>query len=78
MKTIGAYEAKTRLSALLDEVALGEKITITKNGRPVAVLTPATDQAGDAAAVVAALRAFGKGRRLGRATVRSLIDEGRS
>jgi prevent-host-death family protein len=41
MKTIGAYEAKTRLSRFLDEVAEGETMTITKHGTPVAQLVPA-------------------------------------
>jgi prevent-host-death family protein len=37
---IGAYEAKTRLPALLERVARGEKFTITKHGRPIARLVP--------------------------------------
>ncbi len=37
---IGAYEAKTRLAALLDRVENGETLTITRNGRPVAWLVP--------------------------------------
>jgi prevent-host-death family protein len=40
MRTVGAFEAKTNLSRLLDEVAAGETITITKNGVPVAELRP--------------------------------------
>jgi len=40
LKTIGAYEAKTHLPRLLDEVARGETITITKHGVPVARLVP--------------------------------------
>ncbi|MDQ3779529.1 MAG: type II toxin-antitoxin system prevent-host-death family antitoxin [Chloroflexota bacterium] len=43
MKTVGAYEAKTHLSQLLDEVAAGESITITRHGVPVARLVPPTD-----------------------------------
>ncbi|WP_431269331.1 type II toxin-antitoxin system Phd/YefM family antitoxin [Dankookia sp. P2] len=39
--SIGAYEAKTHLSALLDRVARGESLTITRNGKPVARLVPA-------------------------------------
>ncbi len=39
---IGAYEAKTNLNRLLDEVAGGEAVTITKHGVPVAVLSPAS------------------------------------
>ncbi|MDE0374018.1 MAG: type II toxin-antitoxin system Phd/YefM family antitoxin [Rhodospirillales bacterium] len=40
METIGAYEAKTHLSSLLDRVARGESLTITRHGKPVARLVP--------------------------------------
>ena len=40
MKSVGSYEAKTHLPRLLDEVEKGERITITKHGRPVAILVP--------------------------------------
>ena len=40
MREIGTFEAKTHLSALLEEVARGETIVITKRGRVVARLTP--------------------------------------
>jgi len=43
MRTVGAYEAKTHLSELLEEVARGESITITKHGVPVARLVPTTE-----------------------------------
>ena len=33
MESVGAYEAKTRLAELLDRVARGEEIRITRNGR---------------------------------------------
>ena len=47
MRTIGAYEAKTHLPQLLERVSRGERITITKHGRPVARLVPAdTDDYG--------------------------------
>ncbi|MBV9521580.1 MAG: type II toxin-antitoxin system Phd/YefM family antitoxin [Alphaproteobacteria bacterium] len=38
---IGAYEAKTHFSQLLERAEKGERITITKHGRPVAMLVPA-------------------------------------
>lgn len=38
--TIGAFEAKTHLPRLLERVARGESLTITKHGRPVARLVP--------------------------------------
>jgi prevent-host-death family protein len=40
METIGAFEAKTHLSSLLDRVAKGERITITRHGIPAALLVP--------------------------------------
>ncbi|MDE0523021.1 MAG: type II toxin-antitoxin system prevent-host-death family antitoxin [Boseongicola sp.] len=40
MRELGAFEAKTHLSALLESVQSGEHITITKRGRPVAQLVP--------------------------------------
>lgn len=41
MSTIGAYEAKTKFSELLERVEKGERVTITKHGRPVAEMVPA-------------------------------------
>jgi prevent-host-death family protein len=37
---IGAFEAKNKLSALLDRVEQGEEIVITRHGKPVAKLVP--------------------------------------
>ncbi len=37
---IGVFEAKNRLSELLDRAARGEEVVITKHGRPLAQLTP--------------------------------------
>jgi prevent-host-death family protein len=77
MITCGAFEAKTHLSALLDKVAAGEEVVITKHGRPVARLIPA-DQAtrNDVDATIAQLRALRAGARLGTGW-KVLRDEGR-
>ncbi len=40
MDEVGAFDAKNRLSALLDKVEHGEEIVITRRGRPVAKLVP--------------------------------------
>jgi prevent-host-death family protein len=40
MIEVGAFEAKTHLSALLDKVHAGQEILITKRGRAVARLVP--------------------------------------
>ncbi|MCX6593680.1 MAG: type II toxin-antitoxin system prevent-host-death family antitoxin [Acidobacteria bacterium] len=36
--TVGAFEAKTKLSELLDRVERGEEVLITRHGTPVARL----------------------------------------
>jgi prevent-host-death family protein len=78
MRTIGAYEAKTHLSRLLDEVAGGETITITKHGVPVAKLMPPDGAPRrDVGEVIEALREFRKGKTLGGISIRELIEEGR-
>jgi prevent-host-death family protein len=79
METVGAYEAKTHLPRLLDRVARGEEIRITRNGRPIARLVPeSAEEAPDIKAVIAEMREFRKGHRLGDdLTIRQLIDEGR-
>ncbi len=39
MKQVNLYEAKTHLSALVDEAAAGEEIVIAKNGKPLVKMT---------------------------------------
>jgi prevent-host-death family protein len=39
--SVGAFQAKTHFSQLLERAAKGEEITITKHDRPVARLVPA-------------------------------------
>ncbi len=41
MITIGAFQAKTHFSMLLDRVAGGEEVVITKHGKPVARMVAA-------------------------------------
>lgn len=78
MTTVGVYEAKTRLPELLGRVAQGERVTITRHGKPIAALIPAAAaRARPVKEVIAGLRAFRKGRRRGRTTVRVMIAHGR-
>lgn len=78
MKTVGAYEAKTHLPKLLELVAGGEKITITKHGVPVAVLQPADSSRGKPVGeVIEQLKRFRAGRCLGALSIRDMIEEGR-
>lgn len=80
MKSVGAYEARTHLSRLLDEVAAGETITITKHGSPVAQLVPPGGKS--QAEVDAAIDAIHEFRareniRLNGLTIKEMIEEGR-
>ncbi len=78
MRTIGAYEAKTHLARLLDDVAGGETITITRHGVPIAELRPARATGRRRPEeVIAAIRSARKGITLGTDSLRTLIDEGR-
>ncbi len=78
MLSVGAYEAKTHLPRLLDRVAKGETITITKHGVPIAMLVPAPEaRQKNIHEVIAAFRELRRGRTLGGITIRELIDEGR-
>lgn len=40
MKTVNVSEAKARISQLLDLVAIGEEVLITRAGKPIAKLIP--------------------------------------
>ena len=79
MVTVGSFEAKTHLSALLERVIQGERITITKRGVPIVMLVPiesATER--NRKQVIDAIKEFGRGRKLPSGeTVRDLIEEGR-
>jgi len=45
MARVGVHEAKTHLSRLLQRVAAGEEIVITRGGEPVARLVPIENDA---------------------------------
>lgn len=77
MITVGAFEAKTHLSALLDKVAEGEEVLITKHGKPVARMVKAEASSREEAGLaIAKLKALRVGVTLD-LDWRSLRDEGR-
>ena len=84
MVSVTALEAKTRFGKLLERVARGEEIVITKHERPVARLIPEGER--DLKPVrkaVAGLRELQKkiklrgGKKLTLQEIRSAIEEGR-
>jgi len=83
IKEVPVFEAKTRLSELLDAVEKGEQVTITRRGVAVARLVPpaaarraAASQRQRVAETFAQLREQRAGVRLD-APLRELIAEGR-
>jgi prevent-host-death family protein len=80
MREIGAFEAKNRLGTLLDWVANGEDVLITRHGKAIARLVPATPTFDRARARQAArgLLEASRGAKLGgRVTIKELVNEGR-
>ena len=78
MSTIGAYKAKTHFSQLVERVARGERITVTRHGVPVLTMQPISNHPKTPPeAVIDAIKAFRKGRKLTGVSIRELIEEGR-
>jgi prevent-host-death family protein len=76
---IGAYEAKTRLPELLQQVRAGKRFTITNRGKAIADLVPSRASAvRDKAGAVAKFREFlRRNPVVKRADVKALQKEGR-
>jgi len=76
---VGAYQAKTRLSELLEKVEAGEEITITKHGAPVAKLIPVRKEvtSEERAAAIDRIQKLATSLYLGGLKVKDLIREGR-
>jgi len=78
MAKVGAYEAKTHLAKLLERVARGERIVITKHGVPIAMLVPpAGAKKSTPKQVIAEIKAFRRKHRLEGLSLRQMIEEGR-
>ena len=79
MQTVGVFDAKNQLSALLDNVENGGEVVITRRGKPVARLTAyeAGFDRDKARRAAEGLRAVSRGLRLDGLALRDLIDAGR-
>jgi prevent-host-death family protein len=79
MKEVGAFEAKTKFSELLDAVAGGEEIIITRHGKEAGRLVPprSTIRRHDARAAAQRIREMSKGVKLGGIKIKKLVNEGR-
>ena len=82
MERVGIYEAKAKLSELVDQVGRGRQVTITKHGKAVARLVPVqAGQEDDRKAIMDEIRAFSKTiklkRRLTQRELREMREWGR-
>ena len=78
MRTVGLFEAKQKLSELVERAREGEKIGITRRGELAAVLVPAAPEISlrDVFDDIEKIRKRVKLRR--GVSIRDLIDEGRT
>ena len=81
MHTYGAFEAKTHLGQILDEVEQGKSVVISRHGREIAILKPyplIDDNQHRVAKAIQAIRTMRKGVTLGDdLSIKELIEEGR-
>jgi len=79
MKRLTSVEAKTNFGAVLDSVEDGEEIVITRNGKEVARMLPASRPRISREEAVRRIAAFASDHKLtlGGLDVRKLRDEGR-
>ena len=79
MSQVALFDAKNRLSELIDRLQAGEEFAITRRGKVVArLVSPAADEMQQRAHdAIAGLRASRQGVSLGRLKSRDLIAEGR-
>jgi len=77
--SIGAYDAKTRFSEILERVAGGEEFTITRHGSPVAKLVPVKKQTTveERRLAIESMIELSQRLSLGGLKIKDLINEGR-
>lgn len=77
-KEVGSFEAKNRLSALIDEASLGSRIWITRHGKRVALLSSGISSAGSPnGSIVEKFRKIRSRAKSGGSSLKELVDEGR-
>ena len=78
MKTIGLFEAKNKLSELVERASQGHKIGITRRGRLTALIVPARPEI-SVREIFEDIEQVRKRAKLPRGTaVKDLIEEGRT
>lgn len=78
MQIIGSYDAKTHWSAILEKVAAGDEIVITRRGKALARLIPEIEsRAIEGKEILTKMRSLRKGINLEGLNWKELRDEGR-
>lgn len=78
MSEVGVYEAKAKLARLIQRAERGERIVITRHGKPVAELGPVRGRTPqEIEKAIETLEAFRARLRPGRLRMKDLIEEGR-
>ncbi len=78
MERIGIYDARAKLSELIERVQSGEEVVLTRHGEPVARLVPEKPRRRRSrAAAVTRIRALARKLDIREVDVRKLIEEGR-
>lgn len=77
MHSVGVFEAKQKLSELVDRARKGEQIGITRRGKLAAILTSPPEEAGlkEIFNNIEEIRKHARSRR--RVKIKGLIEEGR-
>jgi prevent-host-death family protein len=78
MRKVGLFEAKQKLSELVERAAAGERIGITRRGKLAAIIVSVKDQY-DLSGIFENLEGIRRrARRVKGVSVKELIEEGRS
>jgi prevent-host-death family protein len=78
MRKVGLFEAKQKLSELVEQAAAGERIGITRRGKLAAVIVPVKGEH-DLCGIFENLEGIRRrARRVKGVSVKDLIEEGRS
>ena len=78
-KEVGTFEAKNKLSSLLDEAARGKRIWITKRGKRVALLSSGSSEvsSGSTGSLCGEFRRIRGAAKPGDESLKELIEAGR-
>lgn len=78
MSSVGVFEAKAKLSELIDQALAGKEVVITRHGRVVARIVAESAPGPQAIkAAIVEVRRYRKTLKTGRINLRALIAEGR-